>query len=112
MIGDHINGHVGTLQVVSPHPESIKNGEGVIVLFGRGKSMGVESNGIDITRVKNDGEDSTKYIVGSIHLNNQGLIGLPVCEDRSGGEGGLQSIEGLLRFICKIPLSPLTGQVS
>ena len=112
MIGDHINGHVGTLQVVLPHPESIKNGKGVIVLFGRGESMGVESNEIDITRVRNDGEDSTKCIVGSICLNNQGLIRLPVCKDWSRGEGGLQSIEGLPCIVCKIPLSPLTGQVS
>ena len=72
--------------------------------------MGVESNRMDITRVRNDGEDSTKCIVRSICLNNQGLIGLPVCEDQSGGEGGLQSIKGLLCFVCKILLSPLMGQ--
>ena len=65
---------------------------------------------MDIAGVGDDGEDSTKCIVGSICLNDQGLIGLPVCEDQSRGEGSLQGIEGFLNFICKIPLSPLTGQ--
>ena len=65
---------------------------------------------MDIIRVGVDGEDSTKCIVGSIRLNNQGLIRLPFFKDWSKGEGGLQSIKGFLHLICKIPLSPFTGQ--
>ena len=67
--------------------------------------MGIESNRMDITGVGDDREDSTKCIVRSIHLNDQGLIRLPVCEDWSRGEGGLQSIEGFSHFFCKIPLT-------
>ena len=82
----------------------------VIVLFGRGENAGMESNRMDIARVGDDGEDSTKCIVGSICLNDQGLIRLPVHKDWSRGKGGLQSIKGLLHFICKISLSPLISQ--
>ena len=110
MISDHVNRCARTFQVVLPHPESIKNVMGVIVLFGRSEGTGMESDRVDITGVGDDGEDSTKCIVRSIHLNDQGLIRLPVHKNRSGGEGSLQSIEGLPCFICEIPLSPHMGQ--
>ena len=66
---------------------------GVIVLFGRGESMGVGSDGMDIAGVGDDGEDNTKCIVESICLNDQELIGLPVHKDQSRDKGGLQGIK-------------------
>ena len=74
--------------------------------------MGMESDRMDIAGVGEDREDSTRCIVRSICLNNQGLIGLPVHENQSRGEGSLQSTEGFPRFFCKIPLSTLMGQAS
>ena len=49
----------------------------------------MEGDRVNIARVGDDGEDSTECIVGSIHLNDQGLIGLPVRKDQSGGKGSL-----------------------
>ena len=65
----------------------------IVVKFRRGEGSGVESNGMDFTRVMLNGKDSTKSIVRNVSFNNKRLVRDPVRKNQSGGKGGLEGFK-------------------
>ena len=83
VVGNNINWSCRAFKVMSPDMESFKNGKeffvvGVVVQFGRGESMEVESNQMYFIGVVGDGENGTKCIVGGVSLNNDRMIRDPM----------------------------------
>ena len=83
MIHNHIDWNTGTFEEVSPDMESLKDCEqffvmGVIIKFRGTEGAGMESHGVDFTRIGLDGEDGTQSIIRSIGFYNDRFIGDPV----------------------------------
>ena len=71
MIRDHVDRSTGTFKEVSPDTEGLKDCEqffvmGVIIEFWGTKGVGMESHGVDFTRISFDGEDGTQSIIRGI----------------------------------------------
>ena len=114
MILDHINWSTGTFEEVSPDMESLKDCKqffvmGVIIEFWGTEGAGMESHGVDFTRVSLDGKDGTQSIIRGIGFYNDRFIGDPVGQDRCRGESGFQGLEGFLGSISKVPWDTLVG---
>ena len=95
MIRDHIDQSTGTFKEVSPDMESLKDCKqffvmGVIIEFQGTKGAGMESHGVDFTRIGLDGEDGTQSIIGGISFYDDRFIRDPVGQDRCGGESRFQ----------------------
>ena len=115
MIRDHVNRSTGTFEEVSPDTESLKDCEqffvvGVIIEFWGTEVAGMESHGVDFTRIGLDGEDGTQSIIGGIVFYDDRFIGDPVGQDRCRGESGFQGLEGFPGSIGKVPWNTLVGQ--
>ena len=83
VIHDHINRSTRTFKVVLPDMESLKNCQQffvmcVIIEFRSTESAGMESHGVDFTRISLNGEDSTKGIVRGISFHYDWFVGDPV----------------------------------
>ena len=112
MIHDQVNWSTGTFKEVSPDTESLKDCKqffvmGVIIEFQGTEGAGMESHGVDFTRIGLDGKDGTQSIIG---FYNDRFIGDPVGQDRCRGESGFQGLEGFLGGIGKVPWDTLAGQ--
>ena len=82
----------------------------VIVEFGCGEGTGVESHWVDFTRVELDGENCSQSIVGSIGLDDYWFVWNPMHEDRGGGEGGLERLEGVSSSVGEVPLNSFLSE--
>ena len=114
MIRDHVDWSTGTFEEVSPDTESLKDCEqffvmGVIIEFWGTEGVGMESHGVDFTRISLDGKDGTQSIIGGISFYNDRFIGDPVGQDRCGGESRFQGLEGFPGSIGKVPWDTLVG---
>ena len=94
---------------MSPDTESLKYCEqffvmGVIIEFWGTEGVGMESHGVDFTRIGLDGEDGTQSIIGGIGFYDDRFIGDPVGQDRCGGESGFQDFQVALVKFHRIPL--------
>ena len=112
MIHDHVDRSTGTFKEVSPDMESLKDWEqffvvGVILEFQGTEGVGMESHGLDFTRI---GEDGTQSIIGSIGSYDDRFIRDPVGQDRCGDESGLQGLEGFPSSISKVTQNTIVGQ--
>ena len=115
MIHDHIDRSTGTFKEVSPDTEGLKDCEqffvmGVVIEFWGTEGVGMESHGVDFTRIGLDGEDGTQSIIRGIIFYNDRFIEDPVGQDRCRGESGFQGLEGFLGRIGKVPWNTLVGQ--
>ena len=116
MICDHIDRSTRTINEVSPDTEGLKDCEhffvmGVIIEFRDTKGAGMESHGVDFTRIGLDGEDGTQSIIGGISFYDDRFIRDPVGQDRCRGESGFQGLEGFPGGIGKVPWNTLAGQL-
>ena len=73
----------GSLEVVMPEFEALKDSEqllvmGVIVALGVGECMGVESDGVDFAIGSHGRDNASKGIIGSISFNKHGVIRSPM----------------------------------
>ena len=114
MICDHVDWSIGNFEVVSPDMESFKDCKqffvmGVIVEFQSTEGAGMESHGVDFTRICLCGEDGTQSIIGSISFYNDRFVGDPMGQDRCGDENRFQGLEGFLSGISKVPWNTLVG---
>ena len=116
MIHDHINRSTGTFEVVSPDMEGLKDCKqffvvGVIIEFQGTEGAGMERHGVDFTGISLDGEDGTQSIIGGISFYDDRFIRDPMGQERCGGEGGFQGLEGFLGSIGKVSWNTLAGQL-
>ena len=82
----------------------------IVELCGR-EGVRVEGDRMDL--VLNDyGEDGSQSVIGGVSFHNDLSIGVPLNEDRSGGERGLQGVKGSLALVCPCPLCGLSGKTS
>ena len=82
----------------------------IVELCGR-EGARVEGDRMDL--VLNDyGEDGSQSVIGGVSFHNDLSIGVPLNEDRSGGERGLQGVKGSLALVCPCPLCGLSGKTS
>ena len=116
VVGDDVDRRRSSLKVVAPSLESFKNCQeflivDVVVEFGGGKRPGVESDRMNFVG-DNDGKDGTEGVVRGVSFNDDLSVGVPLNEDRSGGEGLLQRIKGILTLISPSPRGGLARQPS
>ncbi|KIK12604.1 hypothetical protein PISMIDRAFT_120588, partial [Pisolithus microcarpus 441] len=106
MVGDHVDRGGGALKVVLPMAEGLKNCQklfvmGVIIEFGSGKCVGVES----------DGAKLAIRAIGGVGFDSDWHIGNPMGKYGSRGEGVFEVDEGGVAFLRKIPRHIFLGEV-
>ena len=115
MICDHVDRSTGTFEEVLADMESLKDCKqffvmGVINEFRGTEGAGMESHGVDFTRISLDGKDGTQSIIRGISFYDDRFIRDPVGQDRCRGESGSQGLEGFPGSIGKVPWDTLVGQ--
>src|SRR5271156_233009 len=71
-----------------------------------------ERNGVNFAGIVNNRQDGFKSIIRSIRFNDKRLIRSPVCENGSGSESGLESVERSASFFGKGPRNTLAVEAS
>ena len=115
VVGDDVHGVSGTFKIMAPGLEGFKNSQellvmGIIIEFQRSQHPQAKSDWSDLFVCTVDGEDPRNRIVGRISFHNYWSIRDPMCEDRSGGEGGLEALEGRATVIREDPRDPFPGE--
>ena len=108
VVGDDVDRKGGTLKVVSPNSKSVENSEkllvmSVVVKFGRGESMRVESERVDFTVGSDNGKDCAEGIVGSVSFHNKLSIRNPMSKNRSSSKSTFKCFKGSAAIISEGP---------
>lgn len=84
----------------------------VIVQLRSGESPRVESNGVNITGVRGDKQNSGNGIVQGVSFDSNLAVWFPVMEDWGRGKGLLQGIERLAAVLREAPWNGLPSEAS
>ena len=116
MIGDNVNQRCGAFKIVVPGPKSLVDSEellvmGVIVELQSRQSLGIVGNRPNLLIRTTNGENASNCIVGGVYLYDDQSIWNPMGEDRSGGEGVLEVLEGGATGVTEVPGNTFAGEV-
>ena len=113
VISHDVNRSSGAFEEVPPALEGFEDCKeffvvDIVIEFRFGERTGVECDGMNFV-VDLDGEDCCKSVVGGVGFHDKRSIRTPLSEDRSGGEGFLEIVKGLLASFRPDPRSILAG---
>ena len=99
MVSDDVNQNCRAFKIVAPGPKSLVDSEellvmGVIVKLWSRQSPGIVGNRPNLLVRTTNGENASNGIVGGVCLYDDGSVWNPMGEDRSGGEGVFEVLEG------------------
>ena len=94
MVRNNVDRSTGTFKEMAPDAECLEDCQkflimGVVVEFRRGESAGMESHGVNFTRICLKGKYCSQSIIRSVSFYNEWLVRNPMSGDRSGNECGL-----------------------
>ena len=115
VVGDDVNGNCGAFKIVVPGPKSLVDSEellvmGVIVELQSGQSPGIVGDRPNLLIRAMNGEDASDGIVGGVCLYDDQSIWNPMGEDRSGGEGIFEVLEGRATGVTEVLGNTFVGE--
>ena len=116
VVGDDVNWSCEAFKIVAPGPKSLVDSEellvmGVIVELQSRQSPGIVGDRPDLLIRTMNGENASDGIVGDICLHNDWSIQNPMGEDRSGGKGVFEVLEGRVTGVTEVPGNTFAGEV-
>ena len=116
VVGDDVNRSCGAFKIVAPGPKSLMDSEellvmGVIVELRSGQSPGIVGDRPDLLVRTTNGENASDSIVGGVCLYDDRSVQNPMGEDRSGGEGVFEVLEGRATGVTEVPGNTFTSEV-
>ena len=115
VVGDNVNWSYRAFKIVVPGPKSLVDSEellvmGVIVELQSGQSPGIVGNRPDLlVRTMNE-ENASNGIVGGVCSYDDWSVHNPMGEDRSGGEGIFEVLEGRATGVTEILGNTFAGE--
>ena len=114
VVSDHSYRVAHPLEIVFPLSESMDHGKeltvkNVIVVLYSGKSFGEEGTRVQVSIKVCLHEDYPSGCKGGIGHDCEGLSGVWESQDRSLGEGHLQSFKCSVAFCCPVPFCSFFG---
>ena len=115
VIGDDVNRGCGAFKIVASGPKSLVDNEellvmGVIVELRSGQSPGIVGDRSDLLVRTTNGENASNGIVGGVCLYDDRSVWNPMGEDRSGGEGIFEVLEGGATGVTEVPGNTFAGE--
>ena len=115
VVSDDVNRNCGAFKIVVPGPKSLMDSEellvmGVIVELRSGQSPGIVGDRPSLLVRTMNGENASDGIVGGICLYDDRSIRNPIGEDRSGGEGIFEVLEGGVTGVTEVPGNTFAGE--
>ena len=116
VVGDYVNWSCGAFKIVVPGPKSLVDSKellviGVIVEFQSRQSPGIVGDRPNLLVRTMNGENASDGIVRGICLYNDQSVWNPMGEDRSGGEGIFEVLEGGATGVTEVPGNTFVGEV-
>ena len=108
VVSDNVNRSFRAFKIVVPGPKSLVDSKellvmGVIVELWSGQSPGIVGDRPNLLIRTTNGENASDGIVGGVCLYNNQSVQNPMGEDRSGGEGIFEVLEGGVTGVTEVP---------
>ena len=116
VVSDDVNWNCRAFKMVVPGPKSLVDSEellvmGVIVELWSGQSPGIVGDRPDLLVRITNGENASNGIVRGICLYDDWSVWNPMGQDRSGGEGIFEVLEGRVTGVTEVPRNTFAGEV-
>ena len=116
VVNDDVNQCCRALKIMAPGSKSLMDSEeflvmDVIVELWNGKSPGIVGNRPNLLVRTTNGENASDSIVRGVCLYDDQSIQNPMGEDRSGGEGVFEVLEGGVTEVTEVPWNTFVGEV-
>ena len=115
MVGDDVNQSYRAFKIMVPRPKSLVDSEellvmGVIVELWSRQSLGIVGDRPDLLIRTTNGENASDGIVRGICLHDDRSVWNPMGEDRHGGEGVFEVLEGRATGVTEVPENTFVGE--
>ena len=116
VVSDDVNRSCGAFKIVAPGPKSLVDSEellvmGVIVELWSRQSLGIVDDRPNLLVRTTNGENASNGIVRGVCLYNDQSVWNPMGEDRSGGEGVFEVLEGGATGVTEVPRNTFASEV-